>query len=118
MVDCLIRDHYHEEVDLAHLPPDQPDVYDTIRKADTVGMFQIESRAQMLSLPRNSPRPILRSRYPGRAHCPGPIVGEMTTPISGAGRAKTGDLSPSSLVPVLERTLGVPLFSRAITKWP
>jgi error-prone DNA polymerase len=49
----LIHDHYHEEVDLAHIPVDQPDVYDAIRKADTVGMFQIESRAQMASLPRN-----------------------------------------------------------------
>jgi error-prone DNA polymerase len=51
----LIRDHYGEEIDLAHLPQDCPDVYDTIRKADTIGMFQIESCAQMASLPRNNP---------------------------------------------------------------
>ena len=51
----LIQDHYGEEVDLAHLPQDCPDVYDTIRKADTIGMFQIESCAQMASLPRNNP---------------------------------------------------------------
>ena len=43
----LIRDHYGEEVDLAHLPPDCPDIYGVIREADTIGMFQIESRAQM-----------------------------------------------------------------------
>src|SRR6185437_6061716 len=52
----LIQEHYGERVNLAHLPQDQPDVYDVIRKADTVGMFQIESRAQMASLPRNNPQ--------------------------------------------------------------
>ena len=55
----LIRDHYHEEVDLAHLPPDDPVVYSTLQKADTVGMFQVESRAQMACLPRLMPRAIL-----------------------------------------------------------
>ncbi len=52
----LIREHYGEEVDLAHLPQNCPDVYGTIRKADTIGMFQIESRAQMASLPLNNPQ--------------------------------------------------------------
>ncbi|MGA2967179.1 MAG: PHP domain-containing protein, partial [Terriglobales bacterium] len=47
----LIHNHYHKEVDLAHLPPDDPLVYSTLQKADTVGMFQIESRAQMACLP-------------------------------------------------------------------
>lgn len=51
----VIRDHHGEEIDLAHLPEDLTDVYDVIRKADTIGMFQIESRAQMASLPRNNP---------------------------------------------------------------
>ncbi|HXY77765.1 MAG TPA: DNA polymerase III subunit alpha, partial [Candidatus Acidoferrales bacterium] len=51
----LIRDHYHEEVDLAHLPADDPVVYSTLQKADTVGMFQVESRAQMACLPRLKP---------------------------------------------------------------
>src|SRR5678815_2424097 len=48
----LIRDHYGEEVDLAHLPADDPTVYTTLQKADTIGMFQVESRAQMSCLPR------------------------------------------------------------------
>ena len=48
----LIRDHYDEEVDLAHLPQDDPEVYAALQKADTIGMFQVESRAQMSSLPR------------------------------------------------------------------
>ena len=55
----LIRDHYHEEVDLAHLPADDPDVYSTLQKADTVGMFQVESRAQMSCLPRLRPETFL-----------------------------------------------------------
>jgi len=52
----LIRDHYREELDLAHLPPDDPTVYAALRKADTIGMFQVESRAQMSCLPRLKPR--------------------------------------------------------------
>ena len=52
----LIRDHYGEEVDLAHLPPDDPDVYRRCSTADTVGMFQVESRAQMSCLPRLCPK--------------------------------------------------------------
>lgn len=54
----LVEEHYQEKVDLAHLPQDDDarDVYETIQKADTVGMFQIESRAQMASLPRNNPQ--------------------------------------------------------------
>src|SRR5438270_11923603 len=51
----LIHDHYKEEVDLAHLPADEPEVYSTLQKADTIGMFQIESRAQMSCLPRLMP---------------------------------------------------------------
>ena len=52
----LIRDHYGEEVDLAHLPADDPAVYSALQNADTIGMFQIESRAQMSCLPRLRPQ--------------------------------------------------------------
>ena len=52
----LIRNHYDESVDLAHLPQDCPDIYGAIRKADTIGMFQIESRAQMASCLETIPR--------------------------------------------------------------
>ena len=55
----LIRDHYGEEVDLAHLPADDPTVYSTLQKADTIGMFQVESRAQMSCLPRLRPEALL-----------------------------------------------------------
>ena len=58
--DCLVlvSQHYDEPVDLAQLPQD-PLVYETLQRADTVGMFQVESRAQMASLPRNHPEQIL-----------------------------------------------------------
>ena len=51
----IIRDHERTSVDLAHLPADDPKVYAMLRAADTVGVFQVESRAQMASLPRNAP---------------------------------------------------------------
>ena len=68
----LIRDHYNEEIDLAHLPQNCPDVYDTIRKADTIGMFQIESCAQMASLPTQQSREVLRSGHTSCADPPRP----------------------------------------------
>src|SRR5207244_10591780 len=52
----LIRDSYKEEVDLAHLPQDDEAVYAALQKADTIGLFQVESRAQMSCLPRLRPR--------------------------------------------------------------
>src|SRR5262249_37718885 len=78
----LIEEHYSEKVDLAHLPQDDDarDVYETIRKADTIGMFQIESRAQMASLPRNNPQRFYDLVTQVALIRPGPIVGQMTSP--------------------------------------
>jgi error-prone DNA polymerase len=113
----LIGEHYHEEVDLAHLPQDQSDVYDTIRNADTVGMFQIESRAQMSSLPRNSPRRFYDLVVQVALIRPGPIVGEMTNPYLRRRQGKEQVTYPHpSLVPILERTLGVPLFQEQLLR--
>jgi error-prone DNA polymerase len=113
----LIRDHYHEEVDLAHIPADQPDVYDAIRKADTVGMFQIESRAQMASLPRNNPQRFYDLVVQVALIRPGPIVGQMTNPYLKRRQGKERVTYPHpSLVPVLERTLGVPLFQEQLLR--
>jgi error-prone DNA polymerase len=113
----LIGEHYHEEVDLAHLPSDQADVYETIRNADTVGMFQIESRAQMSSLPRNSPRRFYDLVVQVALIRPGPIVGEMTNPYLRRRQGKEPVTYPHpSLVPVLERTLGVPLFQEQLLR--
>ena len=113
----LIRDHYGEEVDLAHLPQDCPDVYDTIRKADTVGMFQIESCAQMASLPRNNPTRFYDLVTQVALIRPGPITGEMTSPYLKRRQGKEPVTYPhESLIPVLKRTLGVPLFQEQLLK--
>jgi error-prone DNA polymerase len=113
----LIRDHYAEGVDLAHLPQDCPDVYDTIRKADTIGMFQIESCAQMASLPRNNPTRFYDLVTQVALIRPGPITGEMTSPYLKRRQGKEAVTYPhESLIPVLKRTLGVPLFQEQLLK--
>ncbi|HVM91569.1 MAG TPA: error-prone DNA polymerase, partial [Terriglobales bacterium] len=113
----LIQEHYGEEVDLAHLPQDCPDVYDTIRKADTIGMFQIESCAQMASLPRNNPVKFYDLVTQVALIRPGPITGEMTSPYLKRRQGKEAVTYPhDSLIPVLKRTLGVPLFQEQLLK--
>jgi error-prone DNA polymerase len=113
----LIRDHYGEEVDLAHLPQDCPDVYDVIRKADTVGMFQIESRAQMASLPRNHPEKFYDLVTQVALIRPGPITGQMTSPYLKRRMGREAVTYPHpSLEPVLKRTLGVPLFQEQLLR--
>lgn len=113
----LTRKHSGETVDLAQLPADQPDVYDVIRKADTVGMFQIESRAQMASLPRNDPQRFYDLVTQVALIRPGPITGHMTNPYLKRRQGKEEIKYPHpSLVPVLERTLGVPLFQEQLLR--
>src|SRR6201998_2420202 len=113
----LIRKDYHEEVDLAHLPPDDPEVYSTLQKADTVGMFQIESRAQMSCLPRLRPQCFYDIVVQVAIIRPGPIVGQMVNPFitRRQGRELVGYPHPS-LEPVLKRTLGVPLFQEQLLR--
>ncbi|HXB20812.1 MAG TPA: error-prone DNA polymerase [Candidatus Solibacter sp.] len=116
--DCitLIGRHYEEQVDLAHLPQD-PEVYDVICKADTVGLFQIESRAQMASLPRNNPRCFYDLVTQVALIRPGPIVGQMTNPYLNRRQGKELVTYPHpSLEPVLKRTLGVPLFQEQLLR--
>jgi error-prone DNA polymerase len=113
----LIRDHYHEEIDLAHLPEDCPDVYGVIREADTIGMFQIESRAQMASLPRNNPSRFYDLVTQVALIRPGPITGQMTSPYLLRRQNKEKVTYPHpSLKPILKRTLGVPLFQEQLLK--
>jgi error-prone DNA polymerase len=113
----LIRDHYQEEVDLAHLPQDCPDVYGVIQKADTIGMFQIESRAQMASLPRNNPEKFYDLVTQVALIRPGPITGQMTSPYLRRRQGKEPVKYPyPALEPVLKRTLGVPLFQEQLLR--
>lgn len=113
----LIHEHYGEEVDLAHLPPDAQDVYDVIRRADTIGMFQVESRAQMASLPRNNPAKFYDLVTQVALIRPGPITGQMTSPYLRRRQGKEPVTYPHpSLEPVLKRTLGVPLFQEQLLR--
>ena len=113
----IIRQDYDEEVDLAHLPADDPLVYATLQKADTVGMFQIESRAQMAFLPRLHPQRFYDIVVQVGIIRPGPIVGKMVHPYlkRRQGREAPQCLHPS-LEPVLARTLGVPLFQEQLLR--
>jgi len=107
----LVRESRGVVLDLASLPPDDPEVYDMICAADTVGVFQIESRAQMNTLPRVRPRCFYDLVIEVALIRPGPIQGDMVHPYL---RRRRGEepvtyLDPR-LEPLLSRTLGVPLF--------
>jgi error-prone DNA polymerase len=105
------------EVDLAQLPPDDKDVFDALQKADTIGMFQVESRAQMSCLPRLKPVCFYDIVVQVAIIRPGPIVGKMVHPYLNRrqGREKVDCLHPS-LEAVLQRTLGVPLFQEQLLR--
>jgi error-prone DNA polymerase len=113
----LIRTAYREEVDLAHLPQDDPLVYQALCNADTIGMFQVESRAQMSCLPRLRPERFYDIVVQVAIIRPGPIVGQMLNPFlrRRQGREPAECLHPS-LEPVLRRTLGVPLFQEQLLR--
>ena len=114
---ALIREHYKEDVDLALLPADDPVVYRTLQKADTVGMFQIESRAQMSCLPRLHPTHFYDIVVQVAIIRPGPIVGKMVNPFLMRRQGREPVTYPHpSLEPVLERTLGVPLFQEQLLR--
>jgi error-prone DNA polymerase len=112
----LIPRHYGKDVDLAALPED-PVVYETLCKADTVGMFQVESRAQMASIPHNAPLRFYDLVVQVAIIRPGPIVGKMMHPYMRRRQGKEEVTYPHpSLEPVLKRTLGVPLFQEQLLR--
>ena len=104
-------------VDLAHLPPNDPEVYAMLQAADTVGIFQVESRAQMATLPRLKPKNFYDIVVEVALIRPGPIVGQMVHPYL---KRRRGDepvtYAHPSLEPVLKRTLGVPLFQEQLLR--
>jgi error-prone DNA polymerase len=104
-------------VDLAHLPPDDPAVYKMLQEADTIGVFQVESRAQMATLPRLHPERFYDLVVEVAIIRPGPIVGNMVHPYLNrrAGREPVEYAHPS-LEPILKRTLGVPLFQEQLLR--
>jgi len=103
-------------VDLAHLPEDDR-VYQMLQEADTVGLFQVESRAQMATLPRLKPKGFYDLVVQVAIIRPGPIVGQMVHPYLNrrAGREPVVYPHPS-LEPILARTLGVPLFQEQLLR--
>ncbi|MDP2627341.1 MAG: error-prone DNA polymerase, partial [Candidatus Rokubacteria bacterium] len=104
-------------VDLAHLPQDDPAVYAMLQKADTIGVFQVESRAQMATLPRLRPERFYDLVVQVAIIRPGPIVGDMVHPYlrRRAGREPVTVPHPA-LEPILARTLGVPLFQEQLLR--
>jgi error-prone DNA polymerase len=113
----LIRNHYREEVDLAHLPQDDPTVYSALQQADTIGLFQVESRAQMSCLPRLRPKRFYDIVVQVAIIRPGPIVGQMVNPFLQRRQGREEVTYPHpSLEPVLKRTLGVPLFQEQLLR--
>ena len=106
-----------QPLDLAHLPQDDPAVYRMLCEADTIGVFQVESRAQMATLPRLRPACFYDIVVEVAIIRPGPIVGQMVHPYLNrrAGREAVRYPHPS-LEPILARTLGVPLFQEQLLR--
>ncbi|HXU88852.1 MAG TPA: DNA polymerase III subunit alpha, partial [Methylomirabilota bacterium] len=104
-------------VDLARLPPDDPDVYRLLQRADTIGVFQVESRAQMATLPRIHPERFYDLVVQIAIIRPGPIVGDMVHPYVRRRRGREAvTYAHPSLEPILARTLGVPLFQEQLLR--
>ena len=106
-----------EPVAMWTIPPGDPQVYDMLQRADTVGVFQVESRAQMATLPRLKPANFYDLVVEVALIRPGPITGQMVHPYLDrrAGRAEVVYPHPS-LEPILKRTLGVPLFQEQLLR--
>ncbi len=111
----LLRDFDGRDLDLAGVPAEDPAVYDMISAADTMGVFQIESRAQMAMLPRLRPRCYYDLVIEVAIIRPGPIQGDMVHPYLRRRRGEEAVSYPSEEVrAVLERTLGVPIFQEQV----
>ncbi|MBU6428218.1 MAG: error-prone DNA polymerase, partial [Cyanobacteria bacterium REEB65] len=117
--DCvpLIRETEGVEVDYGRLPQDDPAIWDMLCRADTVGVFQVESRAQMNILPRLQPKCFYDLAVSIGLVRPGPIVGQMVSPYleRRAGRQKV-QLPHPDLEPVLARTMGIPIFQEQVMR--
>lgn len=98
-------------IKLVEIPTDDKATFDMMGIADTIGVFQIESRAQMATLPRMKPRTLYDVAIEVAIIRPGPIAGNLTHPyLDRRAGVKPIDYMHPSLKPVLERTLGIPLF--------
>ncbi|HXQ23061.1 MAG TPA: error-prone DNA polymerase [Candidatus Acidoferrales bacterium] len=113
----LVKEHEGRALDLAHLPPDDPHTYAMLRAADTIGVFQVESRAQMATLPRMKPERFYDLVVEVAIIRPGPIVGQMVHPyLNRRNRREPVTYAHPDLEPILKRTLGVPLFQEQLLR--
>ncbi len=113
----LLREHRFIELSMSTIPPEDTKTFEMVRRADTVGVFQIESRAQMAMLPRLRPENFYDLVIEISIVRPGPITGGMVHPYL---RRRSGkepvDYPHPTLIPVLEKTLGVPLFQEQVMR--
>jgi error-prone DNA polymerase len=113
----LIERHTRQRLDLAMIPAEDPAVYEMIQRADTIGVFQIESRAQMSMLPRLKPKTFYDLVIEVAIVRPGPIQGDMVHPYLRRRNGQEAVEYPKDAVrEVLEKTLGVPLFQEQAMK--
>ncbi|HWK63483.1 MAG TPA: error-prone DNA polymerase, partial [Rhizobiaceae bacterium] len=114
---ALMAEHKGDVRDLASIPAEDPRTYAMIRKADTLGTFQIESRAQMSMLPRLKPRTFYDLVIQVAIVRPGPIQGDMVHPYLRRREGKEPvDYPTPELEAVLSKTLGIPLFQESAMK--
>lgn len=114
---ALIREHHGEEKDLYQIPKDDKTVYETLQKADTVGMFQVESRAQIAFLPKTKPENFYDIAVQVAIIRPGPIAGKMLSSyIKRRQKLEPITYPHPDLEENLKRTLGVPLFQEQLLK--
>jgi error-prone DNA polymerase len=113
----LLERHLGKTMTMATIPMDEPKVYAMLRKAETVGVFQLESRAQMAMLPRLSPKTFYDLVVEISIVRPGPITGGMVHPYLRRRRGEEPvEYAHSDLAPILAKTLGVPLFQEQVMK--
>jgi error-prone DNA polymerase len=114
---AMVEGHYGRPLEIATIPPEDSTVYDMICRADTIGVFQIESRAQMTMLPRLRPRTFYDLVIEVAIVRPGPIQGDMVHPYLRRRQGLEPVSYPSKeLQEVLGKTLGVPLFQEQAMK--
>jgi len=113
----LIKQHHDEDLSLYKVPHDDPEVYEALQTGDTVGMFQVESRAQIAFLPKSKPRNFYDIVVQVAIIRPGPIVGKMLhSYLKRRQGLEEVDYIDERLKPTLERTMGVPLFQEQLLK--
>jgi error-prone DNA polymerase len=113
----LLKEHRGVELSMATIPPEDRETFAMIRRSDTVGVFQIESRAQMAMLPRLKPDHFYDLVIEVSIVRPGPITGGMVHPYLRRRSGKEAvDYPHPTLIPVLKKTLGVPLFQEQVMR--